>query len=408
MKNESVWEIIKKSINSLFFLPCWWMQKFIKRNPTLWVFGAWFGSRYADNSRAFFEYVVDNHPEIKAYWVTKNNKVYEDLKKKSLPVVYADSKEGKNIQKHASIFFLTVGLSDVNSAYLNGCRIVWLWHGMPLKIVGEPGRQFLTEHTFWKKIKTKIRKIILPYEFLTPYDGYPAQMLSTSPFFSQYLQSSFKIKPENMLELGQPRNDKLFSPTIEPLILDLRNKFNNPQIVLYMPTFRDGESKKNLYFNPFATAGFDLATFTKALSDNNIVFVYKGHFFDSDNSLLSQDNRIITISDNDYDDLYTFIKDVDVLITDYSSVYFDFLLCRKPIILFPFDKDSYISQSRPFYYDYELLQAKRVYSWQELTAALEEKDYYVPSEDTIKLFNTYIDGDSCKRLFEKIMQAYIK
>ena len=405
MTNESVWEIIKKSIKALFFLPFWWLQKFIKRDSTLWIFGAWYGTRYADNSRAFFEYVVANHPEIKAYWVTKNNKVYQELKRRSLPIVYADSKEGKNIQKHASISFLSVGLSDVNPAYLNGCQIVWLWHGMPLKLIGKPGQDFLTEHTFWKKMKTKIRRIILPYEFLNPYDGYPAQMLSTSPFFSKYLQDSFKIVPDNMWELGQPRNDKLFSPTIEPLILNFKTKFNNPQIVLYMPTFRDSKSKKNQYFNPFALEDFDLTTFTKALSDNNIVFIYKGHFFDSDNSLLSQNNRIITISDKDYDDLYAFIKDVDVLITDYSSIYFDFLLCRKPIILFPFDKDSYMSQSRPFYFDYELLQAKRVYSWQELTAALAEKDYYVPSEDTIKLFNTYTDGDSCKRLFERITQA---
>ena len=405
MKKESAVQMLWRSVKAVLFLPFWWSQKRIKRDPNQWIFGAWFGSRYADNSRAFFEYVVANHPEIKAYWVTKNDKVFQDLKRKSLPVVFADSKEGKNIQKNGSIFFLTVGLSDVNPAYLNGCRIIWLWHGMILKLVGAPGRQFLTERTFWKKFKTKIRKIIVPYEFLAPYDGYPAQMISTAPFFSKYLQYSFKIAPENMWEVGQPRNDKLFLPTIEPLILNLKHKFNNPQIVLYMPTFRDGESKKNQYFNPFATAGFDLAAFTKALSDHNIVFIYKGHYFDSDNSLLSQDNRIITISDNDYDDLYAFIKDVDILITDYSSIYFDFLLCRKPIILFPFDKDSYMSQSRPFYYDYELLKAKRVYSWQELTAALAEKDYYVPSEDTIKLFNIYTDGDSCKRLFERITQA---
>ena len=404
MKKENIIQTLWKSIKAVLFLPFWWSQKRIKRDPNQWIFGAWFGTRYADNSRAFFEYVVANHPEIKAYWVTKNNDVYQDLKRKSLPVVLADSKEGKNIQKHASIFFLTVGPLDVNSAYLNGCRIVWLWHGMILKFVGEPGRQFLMERTIWKKIKTKIRRIILPYEFLTPYDGYPAQMLSTSPFFSKYLQPSFKLAPQDIWELGQPRNDKLFFPSTEPFILDLKKKFNNPQLVLYMPTFRDEGSKKNLYFNPFNAAGFDLDTFTKTLCDNNIVFIYKGHYFDSENSMLSQDNRIITVSDNDYDDLYTFVKDVDVLITDYSSIYFDFLLCRKPIILFPFDKDRYMAKSRPFYYDYELLQAKRVYSWQELTTALAEKDYYVPSEDTIKLFNTYTDGHSCQRIFDKIIQ----
>ena len=66
--------------------------------------------------------------------------------------------------------------------------------------------------------------------------------------------------------------------------------------------------------------------------------------------------------------------------------------------------DDYVAYSRPFYFDYGLMEGKRVFSWQELAEALGNDDYYVPSEQTIRLMNTYLDNNACRRVVEKVRQ----
>ena len=118
---------------------------------------------------------------------------------------------------------------------------------------------------------------------------------------------------------------------------------------------------------------------------------------------VSLNNRIISINDDMYDDLYRFLKDVDLLITDYSGMYFDFLLTRKPIILFPFDYEEYVS-SRPIYFDYNLLRAHKVYSWDSLMTAIEKREYSSPCEEEISFFHSYKDARSSERVCQKIKE----
>ena len=134
------------------------------------------------------------------------------------------------------------------------------------------------------------------------------------------------------------------------------------------------------------------------------MLLYKGHFVDDTCSVMTACERLIVVTDDDYDDLYRFVKDVDVLITDYSSIYFDFLLCRKPIILFPFDEEDYVAHSRPFYFDYKLMEAVRAYSWSELEDILLHARYKAPSEEEVLRFNCYTDGNACNRLINRLVQ----
>jgi CDP-glycerol glycerophosphotransferase (TagB/SpsB family) len=89
--------------------------------------------------------------------------------------------------------------------------------------------------------------------------------------------------------------------------------------------------------------------------------------------------------------------------TDYSSVYFDFLLLNKPIILTPFDKKEYLATSREMYFDYEKeIEGIRANDWNEVINILKEKKYYVPSKKTIDKFNEHQDGNSTKRVTDYI------
>jgi CDP-glycerol glycerophosphotransferase len=105
-----------------------------------------------------------------------------------------------------------------------------------------------------------------------------------------------------------------------------------------------------------------------------------------------------------YQDMYTLIKDVDILITDYSSIYFDYLLLRKPVILAPFDYKDYMASSRDFYFDYDTtIQGVRAYNWQELSQIIREKRYYFPAY-ALNALHFHKDGQSTKRIVDAVIK----
>ena len=381
------------ALNGLCYLPQWYIQRFHKRNNNLWTFDAWSGQRYSDNPRALYEFVLSNEPEIQAVWITNSEDVFQRLKNEGKPVAMRHSREGRRIQKEAGYFFCTHGRlsegSEGELKYMNGIRYINLWHGAPLKLIGDDEIRFKVKHiSWWKKVKTSIRKILVPWEFIH------GEMINSSPFFAPFFLTSFG-RYYTMLDCTEPRLDKLKVQVKESLIKELDLQYNSPIKVLYMPTFRD--SKFGI-FSPFEQAGFSAERLESVLVSQNIVFLYKGHYLDKENGVGNLSERIRVVSDEDYDDLYTFIKDVDVLITDYSSIYFDFLCTGKPMILFPFDSEEYTKQSRGFYFDYNLMEAKRVYTWKELEECLQKKSYYPPSSAEIQRFRPQPIGHCCERL----------
>ena len=390
---------ILHAIDGLCSLPQWYLQRFNKRDKNLWIFDSWCGERYSDNPRALYEYVLVNEPTIRPVWITKSEAIYTRLKNEGKPVAMCYSAEGRKIQKRAGVFFCTHGRlngeSEGELKYMNGIRYVNLWHGAPLKQVGDDEEHFKVKHvSWWKKVKTSLRKILVPWEFLH------GEMINSSPFFAPYLQSAFG-RMFKMIDFAEPRLDKLVQPVKESLIKAIDLQYNSPTKVLYMPTFRDTQFGR---FSPFEQVGFNAERLESILESQNIVFLYKGHYLDKENGVGNKSERIRVICDEDYDDLYSFIKDVDVLITDYSSIYFDFLCLGKPIILFPFDYKEYTSGSRGFYFDYNLLEAKRVYTWSELEQCLLQKSYYSPSKEEIRRFRPNPIGNCSKQLVDYLKQ----
>lgn len=390
------------ALNGLAHLPMWWAQRFHKRNPNLWTFGAWDGLRYSDNSRALYEYVLNNRKDIRAVWMTNSIDIYHRLCKEGKPVALCCSKEGKKIQMQAGFFFATKGGLDGAYRYMNGIQYINLWHGMPLKQIGRDAMLYKRKETGWKKFKTACRRILIPWEFL---DG---PTVSNAPFFAPFLQSAFGLSEENVWNVGSPRNMYLHTNTTEQLIDRLNRRFNHPVKILYLPTHRDN---KHGIFNPFDCAGYNGEVLEKVLKNTNAVLLHKGHFYEMplvEQNLgsiqpLATQARILHITDSDFDNLYTLIKDIDILLTDYSSVYFDFLYLRKPIILFPFDEQDYIVNSRLFYFDYSLMQAKRVYTWNELSACIEQRDYWAPSDEEVQRFAAYPIENTCQAIISKLI-----
>lgn len=385
---------IFRYIGYILFRPIWWLERLVPRNKNIWVFGAWYGQKYSDNSKWLYEYVLNNNPEIKAVWITKNRDVYKKLHSQGKNVCLSSSLPGVWWCLRAKYVFLSSTQDDVNKFFLNGARQIWLWHGMPLKKIGfDDDSKSRLPH--WKRC---LASVIDPYLSLKPY-----ATLTSSDFFTPFLERAFRLPKERIWNTGLPRCDAFFIDEKEHCIECLRSEFPDARILLYMPTFRMSSKMDGAIFSPFVKEfGFDQKNFISFLEQENIIFLFKPHFVDSGVQVEIDSSRFKYITDSDFEDLYVLLNSVDVLLTDYSSVYFDFLATKKPIYLLPFDYNEYTKNSRGHYFDmYKEMSGAVCKNWQEFYKVGKNRKNINLEKDE-KKFAEYLDGESCKKIVEGI------
>jgi len=209
---------------------------------------------------------------------------------------------------------------------------IQMWHGVPLKILN--------------------RLFGITYDW----------MISTSDYVNA---SSLKsvIDAKNYIDLGYPRNDLLLKDHSErDLVLCDRKLYdrakdafvdNKRKVIVYMPTHR--ESATSIGKAPSPLMPLDFESLNTFCSENNFWMVVKLHpFVMQFQSDFSPPEGYSNLSFHSAQgDIYPLLKYTDVLITDYSSIYFDFLLLDRPIVFFDYDYEEYSSNMGGFYYDYE-------------------------------------------------------
>ncbi len=390
--------ILPKYFLYLLFLPVWWLQLLIKRNDRIWVFGAWNGYRFSDNSRYLFEYVKDNQHDIQIIWLTRDKNIKRKVELGGGKACMIASIQGIYYSLVSKIVFVTSGKKDVNHLFINGATLVNLWHGSPLKKIGIDDK-YSSVNSFGYSV---LIQYIFPMSFEFNYD----YTVSNAPVFSEKMASAFNLPLNRILETGCPRNDVFFNKTADKFNEKLRTKFKGAKLVYYLPTFRNLEEAKSL----FTLEDYNIQEIEAFLERENIVFVSKGHYID--NSLkvdvAIKNSRIVHLSDKEVSDINFMLKDADALITDYSSAYFDFLLMERPIVFAAFDLEEYMSASRELYFDYsEAIAGPIVRTWEDLYYCLstiwknEECKKRVIQKN--RLFNKYHDGHNAQRVCESIL-----
>lgn len=287
------------------------------------------------------------------------------------------------------------------SVCLRGIIEINTWHSPLFKSIGvmENPSYKMKKQTSWSSVN-----IILSY----------------SKLYSSLMNACILSNPYKYRITGAPRNDYLFnSDGRVNLNRIIGNKLNNRKVILFLPTFRLGYSKeqgsKNLN-NIFGFDSFNGVQFNDFLRKNNILFVYKLHpneesyykkyvdTMDSDVSFrLSND-----LLSNHKFDLYEIINSADILITDYSGIYIDYLLLDRPIIFTPVDLDDYAS-SRDFLYGpyNEWTPGPKVVRQNnledEVLKLLGDSTYYKSHRSSIKkMMHQYFDNKSCGRVSDVI------
>ena len=386
-------KILKYLLYTLF-LPFWYLELLIPRDKRIWLFGAWFGKKYCDNSAVFYEFTRSN-PDINAIWITKSKDVYRKNKAKGLDVYMASSIKGIWFSLIAGKVFYSNSKKDVNNYFINGATLINIWHGSPMKKIGLDDK-----FASLLSVKNFVLKHLFPFiwEFKFHY------LISSSEFFNKNFCSAFDIEESSILTTGYPRCDLLFEEREYRLIKSWNKKYSNPKKILYLPTFRSLAEG----FRPFELFGFDSDQWSNYLSANNSILISKGHFVDDNVGDDSLSGRIIHLSDKDVSDINNLLRSINLLVTDYSSVYFDFLLKDKPVVLAPFDIKEYLSNSREFYYDYEEISCGYIVNtWSQLLELLKEHEIESLKDEKLfeekkQLFNKYQDNKNSQRLMDAI------
>lgn len=308
-----------------------WMKLFRgRRNPNLWLFSAWEGQKYADNSKYLFEYMLKNHTEITCIWQTRNQDVFQMLKKEGNPVQMIGTEEAQKAQKEAGVVFYTNGLDDFGDfPYIYGAQIVSLWHGVGLKkiyreLYTSRNRFFrLCSDAKWKIFSWVKRDITIV----------------TSEEIERQFRIGFLLGNRDCVIIaGQPRND-IFSEDISIRDIlkndDILEKIEHKRIVLYMPTFRKDAKMLINQLNVL----WKSKSFEKMLADNNAVFLAKLHYLNQGKLTPTENKQLL--NDADVIDSQKLMRCADILMTDYSSCAIDFALQKKPTLFYFPDWEEY-------------------------------------------------------------------
>ncbi len=367
--------------------PIFLLSFLIPKNKKLWLFGSWSGVRYADNSKYLFEYILKNKTDINAIWFTKDKLLYKELLSKGIPCVYRNSIKAIYYCLRANFAVITQKKSTDIHLILNyySTKLIQLWHGIPLKKIHY-------DDNIRPPRKKRLRNIFLP-TMNTKF----SMIIACSDEDRAHFSTAFKTDLKSVKITGYPRNDLL-----------IENIINTTKKIIYMPTFRKKVGSQVDFFKPYA---FDKTKTLNLLSSHNAELNFKLHPVNLPNKLfvdeINNSERLHFLDENL--DIYETLNQYDILITDFSSIYFDFLLLNKPIIFSTFDFNNYLDQDRELYYDYSsVTPGPKCNNWEEVLEQVEllltnNNDPYQFERNSLKKrFHDFSNGGASERIFSEM------
>lgn len=361
---------------------------------------------FADNSRGLWEYIVKN-TNYRTFWVIRDEKMYELLVKNGIQCALMDSELAKKNITRAH--YLITSSFDLAYEKKLGQIHVAAWHGFPLKVIG-----FFDSATSNHKEFESLKVITTQTDIIT----------ATSRLSHLTLSGMFAVDPRKVKETGYPRNDIMFWSDAESELQKLVDiDVRKCKLFFYLPTMRKGLKEEGEHFekNIFNYSDYDVKVLDEFLEKNNAYIVAKVHF--ADNGMYKSGDfqlpeRLIFLDTESMNEhmctIYHIMNAFDALITDYSSIYVDYMLLDKPIIFSCPDMDKY-KKDRGFVVDDPtlLLPGAIVKTQKELLGHLkkviEEKDEYKEvRNEKISIFHNHFDAESSKRVLEEMEKIAVE
>ena len=346
------------------------------------------------------------------FWVVDDDELYDELNKENIPVLLFSNLLTKFVLFRAHFFYfdnMTWQRKYPWLRYLNA-KVIHMSHGVGLKYT----EKMMVPNEFLNQLTDKESARLNERIF------YNDLLVSTSTFYAREVSSpAYNTPLKNIICSGYPKNDLFYEDIsgqhifTDKVVLDalIAQKERGKKIIVYAPTFRD------MHVDFDYTSIIDFKQLTIFLETNNLLLVIKGHtslVSDKVNSKSDPEymNKPVIFYRNDRDG-YPLLKIADLLITDYSSIYMDFLHSLKPVLFFPYDINEYLKEHRMIQFDYfEMTPGPKAYTQDELMGwmahfLLQNKDGYQTERRNIaKLAYDHIDSSAWQRIEKSIESLF--
>lgn len=379
-----VWLIL---LHGLFYIVTWLTPK--KKN--LWLFGCWEGKIYADNAKYLFEWINNNKKMIIPVWLTSNDEAFKEVKTVGYRAVKIGTIKCFMLLARASVIIETEGNSDIGGYRPGRCKIVQLWHGVAPKKMNYRKK--------YGKLATTLRNLVFDHHEMSYWMVSSEQNKIT-------MKNFFGMEDNHVFVTGYARNDNLLKDQGNSDVAKLLDeRFPGCKKIIYMPTHRNfGEGGKKAF------SVNELLRVNKYLKNHNYVLVFKPHLHELKNflSLEAECSNIVLAKDQKlFSDVYSYINAFDLLICDYSSIEYDFLCTKKPIVLFPYDIESFRISDGLFDYFENVPCGPFCFSWDEVLNSCTElfvADTWEERREKCRmLFHPFDDGKNCERIYNAII-----
>lgn len=351
-------------------------------------FESFLGQSYSDNPKALYEQMIELS-DYKFIWSTnKKQDIIGNAKQvKRLRVAYF---------YHLATSKYLVTNSRMPKGYTKREEQVYIqtWHGTPLKRLGHDIKKYTMPKTDKESYLKDFDADVNKWDYL----------ISPNSHSTKHLQSAFKFNGK-IIEEGYPRNDYLLNYS-EYDIRIIRNRYQlqeNDKVLLYTPTYRDNKYDENSKYTQQMKLDLDLLQ--KKCPEWKIIV--RTHYLVCNNlDLAKNKNIIIPDIDTDVNELMVI---ADCLLTDYSSIMFDYSILKRPMIFYAYDLKEYQNSTRGFYVDYhKLIPGENIKDTKRLVRILNtlpayQMKYNKKLTEFKEYYCEYEDGNVANRVLEKML-----
>ena len=345
------------------------LKLLLRPDNKLILFVSYGGKKYDDSPKDIYESMINDirFEGFKKVWAFLNPEKYDIGAGKKIKI---DTLEYYRTALKARVWITNVGVTRALSFRGLHTLAVNSWHGTPIKYIGNDEKK---ETTFSSKGSGE------------PIDV----MLAQGDYEVERFAQAFRLLPKSIVKTGLPRNDILVRENTPDRIMQLKKKLGIPfdkKVILYAPTYRDYEmeNRSDCVMSP----PLDLEKW-RSLFGKEYVFLLRAHFVVM---------KVLNVKENDFVkdfSIYPTLSDLllitDMLITDYSSILFDYSILGRPIFCYVYDYEKYKSK-RGMYFDIR----------KELTYTENEEELI----DRIKNINWNSEKEIVSKFREKYVQEY--
>ena len=371
------------------------------------VFSCFNGKSYTDSPKAIYQYMLNNekYKDFKYIWFFDSEKVNDYgylMKNRNTFVISKKSKQYIKSFQIAKYWVFNYKIPDYIKPKENQV-FLQCWHGTPLKRLGcdliHYDNKLNSVNEMKKRYKIEAEKI--------------SYFLSPSKFASEKFSSAWNLKEigkENIiLEKGYPRNDFLFNYTQKD-VKEIKEKIlgkniTDKKIILYAPTYRANQHQSGVGYVYKEEVNFEKM---REKLGSNFIILFRPHYFIA-NVFDFEKYKGFVYDASKIDDINELYVISDILITDYSSVFFDYANLKRPMIFYMYDLEHYRDESNGFYLDIEETLPGRIIKTedeliQEIIRISTEFKYDEKYKKFNETFNYLDDGNASKRVVDVVIK----